>query len=1229
MMITQNELNISNKSYTNKDFQTIFPEILEIAKSLSRRWDPSSTNESDPGIVLLKLCAFIADKNDYNIDKNILEAFMPSATQEASMRKLCDMNGYSMKSYISATTQATIVYTGDALTNNKLFRLPKYTTTLSDINNSIIYTLLDTVIVEQSNYRYTVNVIEGKVTQLIVGDTDIIQLNNLDDNNRLYLPIQNVAENGIFVYNANDEESTDWIRVDNLNIQASQQKVFKFGYDSDRNLPYIQFPDDIATIIDSGLKIWYTSSSGVNGNISANVLSQVSSNTTIQLEGVLTGENETIDIGTKDDGTSVLTINNVSSSTNGADPETIDEAYNNFKKVVGTFDTLVTCRDYANAIYNLISTSTLKNAVSNCQVSDRRNDINFSNNYITLSRDGIFKTSASNYKDITPFDILIYALNPITGDYNVSSYNQSYQPLSYLNMLEVTTLLENEQTISHSFVDIINDYNQEYNGKLFLIKNMYTLNGKIATKSKVNNIERQSIINNVKTALMKNFNARMVDYGYEIPYDSLVNVIESADSRIKLVSLDEPILKTYVLVKNQDASSNTQYSVVKDFTKAIGDGDLKTNYYLDIAAKNILEGKINLFEKDDRFTYSFGQSLLQGNSTPIISNLSSVTTLANISLQPDSWYTLRDNECIQLVTPNLVTQLVYPYGINYLFTSNTPSIAANTEYQLVGSDTLQINYTDSNDVEQNITYRAGDIIKPNFELTQGSPALGGIEINGVRYNQLSSNQTIEKRVIATNTIKYNGVEPEQLLCFWIRNNPNNELFTENDKINNEGVISYKTILQSDEYFIYTNSAKNELVILGSGTQLEAQALDSTHTVNMSWSNSSTLTIQDITNNGLSAFDDVDWKYINFTKFIVTEMQILTLTTGDKIRSSSAFTLNNDFQGINNAKISYILSANPSSEVQLTTYNIPEINWKIKSRLDILAGLGVTQSLLSNQSVEFKYKSDSGSIETYSTITGSDTESPCITFSNYVNIAGGKDIQLTVNYINDNGLIEQRYDLACYLFTASTITYNGVDFLGTLNSQDLYNVELKAGTSLSLPAIAIKDTTQLFSFYYSKISADANEKITLSCDGEKTLIRLFAGGQSSSAYANSLAFDKAGLYTIQIDTSANSNLTLTFNPGTTVNNSSLLISKMLISNGLNPVLDITSDDDKKYLLSKIATLSSGNFYYNYSVDNSDNIDVDSLSAPSALWNTNNVANRITLAQIDFDTFNIDILKSSQL
>ena len=109
-MLTQNEINSLSLSPTKKDFVQIWNELLEVAGKLSERWDPTSTNESDPGIVLLKALTGIADKLNYNIDKNILEAFMPTAAQEDSMHKLCDMLGYNMKYYRSAETDVTIKY---------------------------------------------------------------------------------------------------------------------------------------------------------------------------------------------------------------------------------------------------------------------------------------------------------------------------------------------------------------------------------------------------------------------------------------------------------------------------------------------------------------------------------------------------------------------------------------------------------------------------------------------------------------------------------------------------------------------------------------------------------------------------------------------------------------------------------------------------------------------------------------------------------------------------------------------------------------------------------------------------------------------------------------------------------------------------------------------------------------------------------------------------------------
>ena len=53
-MYTEQELQISNKSYTNKDFQTIYPELLDLVPKLTDKWAPMNSNESDPGVVLLK-----------------------------------------------------------------------------------------------------------------------------------------------------------------------------------------------------------------------------------------------------------------------------------------------------------------------------------------------------------------------------------------------------------------------------------------------------------------------------------------------------------------------------------------------------------------------------------------------------------------------------------------------------------------------------------------------------------------------------------------------------------------------------------------------------------------------------------------------------------------------------------------------------------------------------------------------------------------------------------------------------------------------------------------------------------------------------------------------------------------------------------------------------------------------------------------------------------------------
>ena len=46
-MINDNELRISNMSYTNKDFASIYKELLDIISKISPKWNPINSNESE------------------------------------------------------------------------------------------------------------------------------------------------------------------------------------------------------------------------------------------------------------------------------------------------------------------------------------------------------------------------------------------------------------------------------------------------------------------------------------------------------------------------------------------------------------------------------------------------------------------------------------------------------------------------------------------------------------------------------------------------------------------------------------------------------------------------------------------------------------------------------------------------------------------------------------------------------------------------------------------------------------------------------------------------------------------------------------------------------------------------------------------------------------------------------------------------------------------------------
>ena len=208
----------------------------------------------------------------------------------------------------------------------------------------------------------------------------------------------------------------------------------------------------------------------------------------------------------------------------------------------------------------------------------------------------------------------------------------------------------------------------------------------------------------------------MVEFGEEIPYDEILSVIQNSDSRINNVRLDDPAVVTYIM------DSNGNESLLS------GDGQLAERARGMLSSKNVLNGRVNLFDFNTDFNINYGQRFANntqqvndfGNSTYVgVLSAETTSTISNASLKSSSGYKIKSNEVIQFISPNMESEKEYGVYVNYRFESdNVEYIEANTTYQLTGDDKLRIVYSDSDTgIEYNIIYTNNSIITNGSEVT--------------------------------------------------------------------------------------------------------------------------------------------------------------------------------------------------------------------------------------------------------------------------------------------------------------------------------------------------------------------------------------------------------------------------------------------------------------------------------------------------------------------------------
>ena len=585
---------LSNLSYTNKDFNAIFVEQLDLIKKLTYKWDPSISNESDPGVILLKVNAIIADKNNYNIDKNVLENFPETLTQDISARSLYKQLAYRMPWYTAATTDVIFKWVGTdslELTDISSVTIPKFQM-ICDVDSEFVYTTLNDMTFSKNKTTNTVQCIEGTINTLTVNGQSIIELSNLDYHNRLYFDESNIAENGLFIYNADGNENDYWQAVDNLQVEPLGKKYYEFGIDSRRNLVYVEFPEDIHTLIGNGLVVKYILTNGSNGNIIARTLDRFYQDTTIDVNGEPTTLNSDI-----------VQVTNPSATTNGYDPEDTETAYKHYRSTAGTFNTLVTLRDYANAIKN----STL---VSNVKVCDRLNDVQSvysivtddefstgdytqvaqtdSSSYVGYIKLGVanetaptfidnkfFKYSQTNHtmefatksdfendwqncyvisedvkEDLGAFDLKMYLLHSPGVISTLENYQSTFDvEESESNIArQVIGYIDYQKCVQHDFKDIIPNVP-------FLFKNSYPLDIKIIPHYKLSDEQIKELKVNINKALFALLNSSQLEFGIEAEYDVIYDTILNADERIKVLIMDDFTYTTFATYWDSNSKS--------------------------------------------------------------------------------------------------------------------------------------------------------------------------------------------------------------------------------------------------------------------------------------------------------------------------------------------------------------------------------------------------------------------------------------------------------------------------------------------------------------------------------------------------------------------------------------------------------------------------------------------------------------------------------------------------
>lgn len=359
--------------YTDRDYNSLMEDFWALVPKLTDLWKPEA--DADPGVVLGKFLASVADLLGVNVDYLANEIFAPSVVQRKDAEKIFGLIGYDLGFYTAARTEVTftnntsdsmtldfgfngsnfctltastdITNTSRVITYNILPMTSGYGDTESRSRRSVLSDFIDVFtdtdqVTLASGASCTRVAIEGDLRSYSVAVADVKKNNYV-----ITLPSQHVDTTAIWVKGrtslaSTSFDQTQWVQVANVAQFDTPEPRYAVTYDnySNAQITISNYLNQLSNYENYYLTIFWIDCSGVIGSVGPNVLGNLLFAKAQQNDVSYTaGEIQVSNLSNTIEFPHTYTVT-------GKSPETAKQAYYNSRNYINTWDSLVTLPDY-------------------------------------------------------------------------------------------------------------------------------------------------------------------------------------------------------------------------------------------------------------------------------------------------------------------------------------------------------------------------------------------------------------------------------------------------------------------------------------------------------------------------------------------------------------------------------------------------------------------------------------------------------------------------------------------------------------------------------------------------------------------------------------------------------------------------------------------------------------------------------------------------------------------